>query len=86
MAPKPYYFLHKLGSQDASSAPCRQAQVGLLEVMLGIFRNQRLLGLHVYKALLLGPVSELSRELGKEEEAQPRLFLAFLNQSSLPFL
>lgn len=30
-------------------------------------------------------MSELSREPGKEEEAQPRLFLAFLNQSSLPF-
>lgn len=27
-----------------------------------------------------------SEELGEEEEAQPRLFLAFLNQSSLPFL
>lgn len=34
----------------------------------------------------LGPVSAGFGELGKEEEAQPRLFLAFLNQSSLPFL
>lgn len=34
----------------------------------------------------LGPVSAGFGELGKEEEAQPGLFLAFLNQSSLPFL
>lgn len=34
----------------------------------------------------LGPVSAGFGELLKEEEAQPRLFLAFLNQSSLPFL
>lgn len=34
----------------------------------------------------LGPVSAGFGELRKEEEAQPRLFLAFLNQSSLPFL
>lgn len=42
--------------------------------------------MHVYRLHPRASVRAGFGELGKEEEAQPRLFLAFLNQSSLPFL
>lgn len=91
---KPYCFLSELAligfTTDASSAPCRQARVGLLEaecfnIVIEPFQNQRPLALLVYRFPFGASVRAGSGELGKEEGHSSH-FLAFLNQSSLPFL